>query len=339
MPAIETKTNNYNWILVSIIIPTYNEQEYITDCLNSIFAQKIRQPYEIIVVDGKSTDRTTDIVKRFQEQHPNLLLLNNPRCLTPFALNIGLKHSSGKYIARVDAHSYIPPHYLQTCLKTFCETQKQFPNLAGVGGRWKCANKTVLGKAIFYAMNSWFGAGVSKYRYAKQPQLVRTILYAFYQKDIFNKIKFADESFPIAHDAELNWRLIKSGYRIYYDPKIYSYYHGPNSFSKLATKMFFYGKERMHLIQKHPSSFNLLQLIPMLFLFYIIVSPIVLIFKPFGIFLILYLLTNAYFSIKTAREKLSDSSLFWLLTIIFFLIHSSYGLGMIVQLTVSSKQS
>ncbi|OQX51230.1 hypothetical protein B5M47_01595 [candidate division CPR3 bacterium 4484_211] len=316
--------------LISLITPAYNEESYIAECLTSIFNQSVEFPYEVIVVDGKSTDGTIKIVKSFQKVHSNLVLLENPRRFTPFALNLALKYARGEFIARVDAHSYIPRHYLETCLKTFRQAQKEYPRLAGVGGRWKCGNKSSLGRAIFYATNSWFGGGISKYRYSSKPQLVKTVLYGFYKREVLEKEGFADEKFIKAQDAELNWRLVRAGYKLFYNPAIYSYYHAPNSLRKLARQMFTYGRARGQVLQKHPSSLNPLSLLAPLLVVYIFFLPAFLRLQFLITPLFFYLCLGILFSLKICLKKKALPQLFPTLAA-FWVTHFFFGLGMIVQ--------
>ena len=77
---------------ISVIIPTLNEKDYISDCLKSLLiGLKNFQEYEIIIVDGESDDNTVKIVKEFCKDNNKIKLINNPKKTAPSALNIGLK--------------------------------------------------------------------------------------------------------------------------------------------------------------------------------------------------------------------------------------------------------
>ncbi len=318
--------------LITIVIPTYNEEIYIGECLESILNQRTRHSFEIIVVDGGSSDSTVEIVKSLQTNHNDIALLSNPHQYTPFALNIALKYAKGKFISRVDAHSYVPNNHLEKCIETFNSGKINHPKLAGVGGRWECANKDNLGKAIFYVTNSWFGGGISKYRYAKTPQLVRTVLAGFYPKTILKKEAFANEDFIKAQDAELNWRLIKTGYKLLYSPAIITYYFEVSSFKRLAKKMFTYGQARMQLIKEHPSSFTPSQGVSPMFVIYLLILP--LIFHIHRLTLLpalIYLALNIFFSLRiTLTKGLPQYAM--ITPLIFFVIHIFYGIGMLKEL-------
>src|SRR3989338_7561909 len=88
---------------ISIVIPARNEEKYIENCLNSILKQTYKH-YEIIIADS-STDKTKEIIKKFQKKHKNIFLLENKKKITSSAFNIGIKNSKGSFIAIVSSHS------------------------------------------------------------------------------------------------------------------------------------------------------------------------------------------------------------------------------------------
>ncbi|RKY92103.1 MAG: glycosyltransferase family 2 protein, partial [Ignavibacteriae bacterium] len=74
----------------SVVIPTYNEKEYLPLCLDSIINQNYdRDLVEIIVVDGLSTDGTLSVIKKYQSKHSGIKYFVNSEKKTPNALNIG----------------------------------------------------------------------------------------------------------------------------------------------------------------------------------------------------------------------------------------------------------
>ena len=96
-------------ILLSIVIPCLNEEEYIQHCLESIIKQNEfqRGKVEIIVVNGGSTDNSKNIVASFTQQYSNARLINTSDNGLSMARNIGLFHSNGEYVMFVDADDWI----------------------------------------------------------------------------------------------------------------------------------------------------------------------------------------------------------------------------------------
>ena len=91
---------------ITIISPIRNEEQFIGKCLSSLVGQDFdKSGYEIIVVDGMSTDNTRNIVNDFVNRYENIFLHNNHNQTAPYAMNIGLKYAKGDIIIRVDGHA------------------------------------------------------------------------------------------------------------------------------------------------------------------------------------------------------------------------------------------
>src|SRR5205807_344935 len=105
-------------IVASVIIPMRNEGRYIGKCLDSVLNNKFpREQYEILVIDGDSTDRSREIVREKAAQHPNIKLLHNEKRVVPPGMNIGIRQAKGAYIIRMDAHSEYPADYIAICIR------------------------------------------------------------------------------------------------------------------------------------------------------------------------------------------------------------------------------
>jgi glycosyltransferase involved in cell wall biosynthesis len=96
-------------ICLSIIIPFYNVEKYIGDCLDSVYAQDVPESmYEVICVNDCSPDNSREIVLKYQQEHTNLLLIehkkNQKQCE---ALNTGLRAARGKYVWFIDSDDFI----------------------------------------------------------------------------------------------------------------------------------------------------------------------------------------------------------------------------------------
>ncbi|HEY8889934.1 MAG TPA: glycosyltransferase [Clostridium sp.] len=91
---------------VSIIIPVYNVQEYLSVCLDSVIKQTI-QNKEIIVVNDGSTDRCNEILTEYKRIYPEIIIINQKNRGISETRNAGLKVASGEYIAFVDSDDFI----------------------------------------------------------------------------------------------------------------------------------------------------------------------------------------------------------------------------------------
>ena len=108
---------------VSIIIPTWNEQDRITDCLDNATRQTV-MPHEVIVVDNRSTDNTVAIVQQYMQEHPEapirLLHQDEEQGLIP-TRNYGLNHATGDVLGRVDAYCMLKPDWVEVVAGIFTE--------------------------------------------------------------------------------------------------------------------------------------------------------------------------------------------------------------------------
>ena len=114
--------------LVTVVIPARNEAGSIEQCLQSVLGQTV-QNLQVIVVDGASTDDTAAVVRRYQGRDARLVLLSNPDAIIPKSLNTALAAAEGTWFIRVDAHSTIPPTYVELALRHLREGR-----WGGVGG-------------------------------------------------------------------------------------------------------------------------------------------------------------------------------------------------------------
>lgn len=94
--------------MVSVVIPQYNVESYISRCLDSVLSQSYND-IEIIVVDDCSTDGSVDVVKQYREHHPDIRLIRHDRNLGPMmARRDGYEAATGDFIMFVDPDDTLP---------------------------------------------------------------------------------------------------------------------------------------------------------------------------------------------------------------------------------------
>ncbi|MFC1997545.1 glycosyltransferase family 2 protein [Chloroflexota bacterium] len=99
--------------LVSIIIPTYNHQDYVGEAIQSVLAQSY-QNYEIIVIDDGSQDNTREVVEKFGDLISYIWQENKG---LSGARNTGIKYSTGKYISLLDSDDMFEPDFLDILIQ------------------------------------------------------------------------------------------------------------------------------------------------------------------------------------------------------------------------------
>lgn len=223
--------------LISVVIPCYQEEAFISNCLASVqaFALPPGWDIEVLVVDGGSTDRTRALVQHVVDRDRRFRLLDNPRRAQSSGLNIGIRASRGEYVLRLDAHSTYPGDYLTQCLSTAERTNCD--NVGGVavtrpaGGGYQAA--------LTQALTSHrFGVG-SSFRTGAKEGRADTVPYGFFRRDTFERFGLFDERLARAQDYEFNRRLVRSGGQIWLDPRIVVQYTQQPTLRSFLRKQFF----------------------------------------------------------------------------------------------------
>ena len=97
-------------ILLSIVIPVYNVQNYIGKCLDSLKTSDNR--IEILVVDDGSPDASCEVIKNYEKNYPNIHYIKKENGGVSSARNLGIALSKGKYVTFVDGDDFVDEQYL-----------------------------------------------------------------------------------------------------------------------------------------------------------------------------------------------------------------------------------
>ena len=255
---------------VSIVMPLRNEEHFIAGCLDSIIANAYpHDKYEILVVDGMSTDRSREIVKQYAEKYTNIKLFDNPKKTRVTANNIGIRAAQGKIIVSMDAHVIYSSDYIQRCVELLRTT-----GAANVGGVQKAVGYNYMTKVIALATTTPFGIGDAEFRYSQKEKFVDTVYLGAWHKKILEDIGLFNEDWVRNGDYELNYRIRKAGGKILLSPKIRCQYFVRGSLLKLAKQYFLYGMWRVKTIVTHPDSIRWRHLLPPMLIIWLLLSLI-----------------------------------------------------------------
>ena len=226
-------------LLASVIIPMRNEARYIGTCLDSVLAND--QPassYEVIVVDGMSTDASREIAQDRLARFPRGALLSNPRKVVPSSMNIGIRHSAGRYIIRLDAHAEYPPDYIRCCIEELERTGAD-----NVGGSLITRPGGESNSAVSIALLTQEPAvvGNAAHRTGRERQDADTVPFGAFRRDVFERVGLFREDLVRHQDFELNARIRAAGGKIVLSRKISSVYYNVSSFSKFMRQAYLNG--------------------------------------------------------------------------------------------------
>lgn len=315
---------------VSIIIPVRNEEGHIQTCLERVFLQTYpREKMEVLVIDGMSQDKTREIAGQFPVR-----ILDNPTGHRASGLNIGIHAAKGEVIVRVDARTIMENDYIEKCVTTLLETGAD--NVGGVQTPFITEKSGLMQKAIGLAATHQFGVGDAPFRLGRKSGSVESVYLGCFKKEIFDKVGLFDEKAPvISEDSDINYRIKKSGGRVYLNKDIHAYYIPRDNLKDLWRLYFRYGGARAGFFLKH-KVLRWRQLMPVLFLLSLgaFAAFSLITFVSLAVFAILmgiYFLADIFASVSlVARHK--DSRIFAPLMLVFPCMHFAWGTGFIVRI-------
>ncbi len=245
---------------VTIAMPAYNEEKYIEACVASVQAQDYPADLiEILVADGRSTDRTREILANLSAVDPRIRMIDNPARLQAAGLGLLVKEAHGDVIVRMDVHCEYAPDYVRKCVETLERTGAD-----NVGGAQRAKAKTFFQKALCAALDSPIGTGGVKYRSAEAEGFVDTVFLGAFRRKVFETVGLWDPGAITNEDAELNQRILDSGGQIYLSRDIVVHYFPRDSFRTLAKQYFKYGRGRARTLLKLGTFPTMRPLIPFL---------------------------------------------------------------------------
>lgn len=310
---------------VALIIPCRNEEQYIEKCILSIVQSNYPQELlTVYVCDGMSDDNTRSIIKKLSEKYPQVVLLDNLKKTTPFALNLGLKKSDADIKIILGAHSEIDKDFIIENVNVF----KIDKDIGCAGGIIENVYENETSKIIGMAMSSSFGVGNAHFRTGNKDGFVDTVAFGAYKKEVFEEIGYFDETLTRNQDDEFNYRVIKNNFKIYLSHKIKCKYYVRGTFEKLFKQYYQYGYWKVFVNKKHKAVTTLRQLIPLFFVLFLLTGGIISFFNKYlfygfisilGVYFIIAIIASLKFKITIANR--------FKIIYTFLILHLSYGLG------------
>jgi succinoglycan biosynthesis protein ExoA len=231
---------------VTIAMPAFNEEGYIEACIASVQRQDYpREQIEILVADGRSQDRTRDILARLAAVDPRIRVIDNPARLQAAGLGLMVKEATGDVIVRMDVHAEYAPDYVRKCVETLERTGAD-----NVGGAQRAKAVSPFQHALCAALRSPLGVGGARYRSAEAEGFVDTVFLGAFRRAVFETVGLWDPGAVTNEDAELNQRILDAGGQIYLSRDIVVSYFPRDSLAKLAKQYFKYGMGRARTLLK-----------------------------------------------------------------------------------------
>lgn len=331
-------------IQVTVGIVTRNEEDYISQTINSLINQDfIHEEFEIMVVDGNSEDNTREIATEILEDSDISYKILKEKDFGSsglcFARNLVIDQADpqSRYIAYTDADCILANNWLTELYKAIEGTDDK---IAGAGGPRLIAQASNKKELVINAFITSLIASGGNPAFSK-----RNVKYfesipnynAIYKKDIFYDFRY-DDSLVITDDHELNYRLHKAGYLFKYVPSAHVYHRETDSVVQFTRNMFRYGFNMTSLLRKHRNFFKVKVLLTLIMLLYtIFLVPLYLVWG--NLVLIPPLFYLIYATASFVEVLLNTKTLYAFL--VFLLMpaqHIAYALGVIYNFLSNKKR-
>ena len=229
---------------ISIVIPTKNNGDILEKCLSSIKNQDYpKDKYEVIIVDGHSTDDTVEIAKKY-----GCKIAYEDVGTRGGACNIGVKNAKGEFIAFTDGDCVVPKDWLRNLIKHFNDK-----NIASVGGpNITPEEDTEFAKCIGVVLTFLSKPG-SRYGLVAD-KVIETFhnpgCNVAYRKDVIEEVGWFNEKI-YCEDEEIDYRIKKLGYKMLYIPNASVFHYRKLSWKRFMKQAYIYAIGRMQAIRLH----------------------------------------------------------------------------------------
>jgi glycosyltransferase involved in cell wall biosynthesis len=239
----------------SVLIPVYNEEKLIRETAAAMRAQRLDGGLEFIFIDGRSEDRTREILEELAAEDERIRVLDNPARQIPQALNVGFAAARGRWVARMDAHSWYPDDYVALAVERLERGDVEWvsgPAVPRPTGSW--------GRRVALALGTPLGQGGSaKWREeafgeGEEYELDTGVFAGVWPRATLERLGGWNDGWPVNEDSEMASRYFAEGGRIVCLPSMAAEYAPRDDLRGLARQYFRYGLYRAKTARHHPAS-------------------------------------------------------------------------------------
>lgn len=318
---------------VVIIIPTLNEEDNISKVIEQVRCRDFS--YEIVVVDGGSTDKTCSLVRVIASVDPSVHLLHNPSRIQAAGINLAVAKfgAHGRFFIRADAHCSYPVGWSDKIVHHLIETEA-----TSVVVPMTTVGKEPLQCAIAFAQNSKLGNGGAAHRNGQSAsRYVDHGHHAGFLTDFFQKNGGYDELFAVNEDGEYDIRTATKGARVWMAADAAVTYYPRKTLTSLARQYFKYGQGRASTVLKHRIVPKLRQMVPVVISTEALLCALAFVHPVFASPFVAYLVLCLLYTVKTTK---ADEGVIFRVSVFLSLItmHVSWGVGFISRVLRSVVQ-
>lgn len=250
---------------VSVLIPVRNEVKVISDTARRIRGQHFDGTVEYLFIEGQSNDGTRTILEELAAEDPQIRVIDNPRGDLASALSIGLSLSLGEFVAKMDAHTFFEPTYLQVGVD----------RLRRGDVHWVSGPPIPFGidpgsRRAAIALESWLGVGgsikwpgrVAGSGADAEHELDTGVFSGIWRRSVLERVGGWDPGWPVNEDAELASRFFNAQERIVCVRAMGAHYIPRSTLRGLARQHARYGFYRIKTACRHPHSLRRSHVLP-----------------------------------------------------------------------------
>ncbi len=215
--------------LISVVITVKNEEPHLPQLLDSLLVQEA--PFEVIVVDAVSRDRTLEVAQEYARRRPDLVRVLERSGSRGVGRNVGVAVAHGTWVAFIDGDCFADSQWLAAMRRAL----RQSPVVAG--------RTVVVGKSNYGQLErvELFESGYD---------VTFPSCNLAYHRSLFQRLGGFDTRFVTAEDIDLNLRAVEAGASIRYEPQAVVYHHVRTTFIRFLYQAFWNGYGRKQLTEK-----------------------------------------------------------------------------------------
>ena len=226
---------------VSFVIPVYNGERTLDATLASVFSEARARPFEVIVVDDGSSDRSPQILERYRESRTLVLLRGEGRGAAA-AINLGIRRARHAIVAQVDQDVALDPGWLERLLAELSSA----PDVAAAQGHYRASRADGVWARVM-------GLDLE----LRASRLARCVDHVctgntLYRKSALVAVGLFDESLGYGYDNCMSYRLGRAGYRLVHCPEATALHRWRAGLRGYLLQQFGVATGRLDLIEKYP---------------------------------------------------------------------------------------
>ncbi|MCW2951959.1 MAG: glycosyl transferase family 2 [Conexibacter sp.] len=252
---------------ISVLVPVLNEETHIRETVAAMQSQELGdRTLELVFADGRSDDRTKQILEQMAQDDDRIVVVDNPARTTAAGLNAALGHARGQYVARMDAHAFFPPRYLAAGI----ERLERGDDVVWVAGPVVPRGNGGVSSGVALALGTRLGVGASKKwrmndpnaRASDEIELDTGVFAGVWRRETVDRLGGWDADWPVNQDSELAARVHAEGGRIICLPEMAAEYIPRDRLKTLWRQYWRHGFYRAKTGSRHPTSLRRTHLLP-----------------------------------------------------------------------------